>query len=235
MKTKQRSIEYNRPWRHNNTWYGLRFVENPSQGLRFVGFADQISKAHGSRRVDHTGWFCDEFQDRTLRGVVYRLPHGRFVPGYVSSDDCLLTHNRRGDWSEPSGVCLAFDDICTADDSRDTHSEAELDAAVLADNLAESVAEDEREYNEAWQAGSRFAQLGADIAEAWASLKKLARERRLARAKGDATAYPTLCEAIKSRAADLWDTIEEARRERMELKQLERWQGDAFRDGCGSY
>jgi hypothetical protein len=98
---------------------GYRWVENVSRlNWRLVGFADNIIG------LKHQGWFTNEFCDDVYRGIVYRLPSGRFVYGYADphNDDCALIANE------------------TADD--------EKDAARWADNVAQWFAEDERDYSE---------------------------------------------------------------------------------------
>lgn len=96
------------------------WVEKPEDvGLRFVNYADKIVRLH------HKGWFCDEFQDHVMRGVVYRLPHSRgFVAGH----------------SDPYRDGPAFLHLVLAGDERD--------AAFWADSIAQYEAEQEREYEQ---------------------------------------------------------------------------------------
>lgn len=105
---------------------GYRWIENATRGLgwRLAGYADTLGVA------DHNGWYCDAHQDALMRGVVYRLPHGRFVYGYAdpNNEDCALI----------------VDQPC--DD--------EKDAARWADSTAEHFAEREREHSELWSAAS---------------------------------------------------------------------------------
>jgi hypothetical protein len=69
----------------------------------------------------HTGWFCDEYQDQKIRGIVVRLPHGRFLAG----------------WSMGRNMASSIDaDVYTC----------ERDAAYAADGLAETAADHEKEY-----------------------------------------------------------------------------------------
>lgn len=98
-----------------------RWVEHVSDlGWRCAGFADQIL---GLR---HQGWYADSFYDEVYRGIVYRLPGGRFIGGYADpiNQGCALLAN----WS-------------TLD---------EKDAARSADRIAERFAERDRDYDEAW-------------------------------------------------------------------------------------
>lgn len=111
----------------------MRWMENPeAAGLRLVGFADELS-----RHIDHTGWFTDrDFQDETARGIVYRLParNGDSVFVYGYADPC-----------NDGPACLCFD--ITGD---------KLEAACWADGIAELMAEQESEYQEAWRAGRSY-------------------------------------------------------------------------------
>lgn len=192
---KQNAIEYCKPWSHGRAWHGLRFVENVHDGLRFVNYADVIAREAGHwQSINHRGWYTDETQDTTLRGVVFRMARGMFVPGYVSSDEGTK-HGRF------AACVLAFNDTTTD----------ALRAAKQADQLAESVAKSEREYNEAWRAGNDYTRAQDEARDAWQELKALARERYAARNAG--ADYPTLCKAIASQARVMFRTIEKAREE----------------------
>lgn len=76
---------------------------------------------------DHRGWFADADCSNTVRGLVGRLSHGRFVAGYSVKDN-----------GEHVYLPQVFDD--------------EREAARAADQEAERYAETEREYSERWQA-----------------------------------------------------------------------------------
>jgi len=71
--------------------------------------------------IKHTGWWTDEHCDSKIRGIVVRLPHGRFLAGWSMGE------------SMASSIELdVYDDI--------------IDAARAADSIAENAAEREREY-----------------------------------------------------------------------------------------
>lgn len=91
-------------------------------------WADGISGAG----IYHDGWFCDEFQDQTIRGIVVRLTHGRMLAG----------------WSMGAGMAslIECDEVFTD----------EIEAARRADGLAESAADAEREYQERWRAAQEL-------------------------------------------------------------------------------
>lgn len=97
-------------------------------GLRRVEYADDISGAG----IHHTGWFCDQFQDGVIRGIVVRLTHGRMLAG----------------WSMGEGMASLID--C------DEVFMDEIEAARCADGLAESAAKSEREYQERWSAAQEL-------------------------------------------------------------------------------
>lgn len=105
---------------------------------------------------DHTGWFTRDDQSAKMRGIVGRLSHGRFIAGYHSSDNDERVY---------------FADIYTD----------EREAARAADSEAERVAEDEREYNERWQAARELSdkcdELKRDISELF-PMRHHARARR---------------------------------------------------------
>ncbi len=73
-------------------------------------------------RIRHKGWFCDEYQEETIRGLVMRLPNNR---GFLAG------------WSMGKGMSSYVDYDVFLD---------EVDAAQCADSMAENAAEREREY-----------------------------------------------------------------------------------------
>lgn len=96
------------------------YLDDTAAGLRWQ-WADEVA---GSR-VDNTGWFCDDYQLQTIRGLVARLPRGRgFLAGWSMGENMASVLD-----------CEIYDD--------------ETDAARAADSMAESAAETEREYQEA--------------------------------------------------------------------------------------
>ena len=102
----------------------FRWVEHVTLlAWRHAGYADDIRSS-----MRHRGWFADTHQDEVYRGIVYRLPGGRFVFGYADpvNSDCALIAN------------------ATTQDIDD--------AARRADQIAERFAERDRDYDEAWHA-----------------------------------------------------------------------------------
>lgn len=77
-------------------------------------------------QIKHTGWCCDDYQDQTIRGVVFQLPKGR---GWFAG------------WSMGEGMASTLAGEIYAD---------EISAAYAADYLAEKAAEEEREYQAAY-------------------------------------------------------------------------------------
>ena len=86
-----------------------------------------LREAEKPRWLDHDGWFTDDMQDNTFRPRVWLLPHGRLLAGYDASD-----------WDT-----VRMDRVIYYD---------EREAWRAADNMAESDAEQEREYNKKWNA-----------------------------------------------------------------------------------
>lgn len=191
---------------------GARWIENPERaGLRFVGFADEIA---GLR---NRGWYCraDDFGE-TYRGAVYQLParKGRalYVPAYREGH----TGRTGRDWCDTSGspaARLAFGDICEGDrlDSSWDADSGKRDAAHAADSIAERAAESSREYDEAWQAGARFAELIESARAARSQARELIGQIRGAGGESNFCArFPAIAKALRS-------AIREA---------LETWQGE---------
>jgi len=110
-------------------------------GPKFRGerFADEVEGG-----PNHKGWYTDDDCSDKVRGIVGRLPHGRFIAGYHNSDNDERVY---------------FGDVYTD----------ESEAASAADSEAESLAEVEREYSERWRAARNLSDecgtLKTDIAE----------------------------------------------------------------------
>lgn len=193
-----------------------------------------------SRRED-TGWYTDPFgecfRDGTglCWGVVYQLPgrrgESRFVAGYqFGGCDGGPSLDLSRVFVEPRGEYRA--------DATDL--DAARDAAFHADAMARKAAEEEREYQTAWRAGSRYLAEGETIDAAREELREILAERRKVKGAGE---YPALCRALRSRVADLWQQIQDARETRKTLAEgdapnLYFWKGDkrlqdAFCEGAG--
>lgn len=107
---------YHDPLPNSNEGRGFYLGDAGMPCMRWA-WADECEGA----RIEHRGWFCDDSQDVTIRGLVLRLPHGRFLAG----------------WTMGEGMASACEE-------RLYHDIAE--AAQAADELARIAAEREREY-----------------------------------------------------------------------------------------
>lgn len=125
--------------------------------------------------INHEGWFSDTMQDQTIRGIVFRLPHGRgFLAGWSMGEHMASEVGRR------------------------VYS-CEREAARAADREAESVAEAEREREEGVQAGWRAAEAwqegmgeALDLIQAARTMRRAARAalaRALAQREGEAAGF----------------------------------------------
>ena len=198
----KRNIEYNPQSETGNRW-----VENAGEGLRFTDYCDQINNY-----IRHKGYYCDEFGDSILRGVVYQLPARKgktqYIAGYSDPDN-------------EGAALLNFNDIY--DD--------ENDAARSADQFAEREAENQREYNEAWQAGNQYARKGEDLS----TLRKATIE--LLKAIKNKQSEPVICKAIRSQINSQLAEYINLKKSRFEL--IERFNASyqraiwpAFNDGA---
>jgi len=183
----------------------LRWIENVTDGLRLVGYADELA------RLDHTGWYLDDYCGDTVRGAVWQLPgrHGEplYVAGYADP------------WND-NAACLSFDDL----------TDDKATAAQWADAIAERMAEAERDYQRAASAGFEFGELAEDIARRRREILDLLRERKAVAGPACGT-LPTICTALRERITANVKAIGEARKRRAEL--LEAFGREpAFRDAA---
>ena len=84
--------------------------------------------AVSSVSINHTGWYCDDYYDQKIRGIVLRLPRSR---GFLAG------------WSRGEGMASNVDYHVF---------ETEQEAALCADSMAENAAEREKEYQAQMQA-----------------------------------------------------------------------------------
>jgi len=87
-------------------------------GLRWK-WCDEVASS-----ICHTGWYCDEYQDSKIRGLVFRLPHSR---GFLSA------------WSMGESMASEMEPYIY---------ETEREAAYAADEIAREAAEAERAFQE---------------------------------------------------------------------------------------
>ena len=167
--------------RHANASDRAYYCDKWPDGLRYVNSAYDVSRAEHSRRVDHTGWYTDSFQDGTLSGHVLQLPGHDGKPIYIPG-------TAHSDWD---GITLyplnMFDDA--------------LECAQAADSYAEHAAESEREYQAKDQAKQQIAELHEEIVTLRADARALIREMKTAR--NTASTYPVICKALRDKLADI--------------------------------
>jgi len=140
----------------------MRWIEKPeSVGLRLVGSASDIV------RLDHTGYYVDDFQEDTVCGVVYRLPgkagKTRYLAGY--SDP----------WNE-GAACLSMEIY----ESESGDNSGARDAARAADEIARIFAEHAREDSEARNAGVQAREKAREAMAAVSGAIQALREARAA-------------------------------------------------------
>jgi hypothetical protein len=142
---------------HSRTF--ARWVSDPAHfGLR-----------DGRKDVNNRGrsnvFYGDEDGSVTYQGQAFRLPNRR---GWVAG---AVDHN--------GSVCLDLSTVypCEREDWADTYEQDAGEDAALEDArwLAEKLAEDARDHEDAWRAGSEAAYLASQQADAWTDVKRAAR------------------------------------------------------------
>jgi len=103
-----------------------RWHESPATPFRFIGLASDIV------RLGHTGWYTRDDEMVTARGVVYMLPHGRFLAAIADEHQS----DKGG-----SGPCI----VKTNATGQPIIYDSKEDAARAADSFAERYAEAARE------------------------------------------------------------------------------------------
>lgn len=116
-----------------------------SMPVRDIRFADDVD-----RSIDHNGWFadCNGYGDSgVVRGIVARLPHGRFLSGYH--------------WSDNDEYVILTDEVFT-----DEH-EAARDADHEAARYAEDLRDDDARFQTMTDAEGLCESKVSDLRDAW--------------------------------------------------------------------
>jgi hypothetical protein len=150
---KGKHIEYNPEFTAEGSRDRYRWVENVSDGLRYVG------ASHDIIRLNHTGWYNDNFQNETIHGEVYQLPardgKAQYVPGISdpNNDNC---------------ACIDFTSV--TDDKED--------AARWADSAAEQWSERNREYQAEEDRKQCLQDIEEEIKTLYADFRRISRAIR---------------------------------------------------------
>lgn len=209
---------------------GLRWADDPhAVGLRFVGFADDIA----GRAIEHRGWFTDcDGCGEVLRGAVYQLPGRKGRTRYLAA----YREGKRG-WTDMAAPGAAAAVACkeifeTERGDSDSYyhyrggdaADAAREAARRADSIAETVARDQREYNEAWQAAREWEELASEMQDSRAAARRLVADMRAA-IKSGLEAAPSICDALRAQLREFGRQWETARARREELAdEFHHWQ-----------
>lgn len=187
---------------------GVRWIEKPSSvGFRFVGFADEVS-----RGIDHTGWFTEsDGYWEVYRGAVYQLPARNGKPRYYAA--YREGYDGKCGWGDSA---YGSDYGAAGIDFSEIH-DCPMEAARAADGLAETLAEKEREYNDAWRAANQWDELGESMQAKRREARQLVRDMREA-IKSGISAAPSICNALRAQLRRLLEQLEAMRDEREELE-----------------
>ncbi len=190
----------------------VRYVTNPASfGLREIGAVEVDVGGWRCREFWQTGnrrngWYTDEENASTrdgsglMWGVVFQMTarNGvtRFVPGYQNGDE------------SGAGVTVDLGDV-ESFSTRDEYmspldNPAARDAARTADHMAQTAAENEREWRRASNAGNHYADARAAVHSARRELLAILKDARpYRRPRLGGSMSPHLCKAIADTAARL--------------------------------
>lgn len=162
-----------------------RYVCAGKFGFRYMGDSDSLA---GRRIIDHNGWYTDCFQESVAIGCVFLLPaRGGKTPVFTG----FRIASRSGDkYQLDDAVYLTAKPFEWLDGTEDVDGDTlDLsDAAKDSDQIAEIYARDSREYDQAFQAGGRWADLYTEIRQLRKRRRKLSASLRHGRNDETATA-----------------------------------------------
>lgn len=192
----------NQGWGNARADDGSVWIEDLSAaGLRLVDYADKLAK------LGHTGWYTSDDNElgESLRGVVVHMAARNGSPRYLAGYE---------DPNNPGSYRLDASEIFAGNTVQPWQT-PEHDAALAADSFAERSAEQERDYNRAWQAGRRFEDLAEEVATTRRSLLSLIMEAKATCKAG--RLGPALRAAIGDKITDGLNAIRKARAKRARL------------------
>ena len=212
-KEKQPTYTHYHDWRahRRNSTHAPRFGFAPDRkymwldshkdapNIRNFAHADECA------RIDHRGWFADDYQDETIRGTVTVMRLGKWayiVAGVTYSNcDCDSLH---WDSIEKVPAREAWDD---RGDKTDALEEAMRSIAYQADSIAERTAEENREAWQKDQAEQAIEGLRDDITTARIAIRTLAKE-----IKAHGTFTPAVCTALSASIRKEWAQVQKWRK-----------------------
>ncbi len=172
--------------------------------IRHFEYADDVA------RINHRGWYADDYCDETVRGTVTVMRLGKWayiVAGVTYKDsDCDTLY---WDSIERMPAREAWDDRGYKTDALEN---AMRDIAYQADSIAQRRAEQDRE---AWQqdrAEQKIEELTDEIAMARESIRTLARE-----IKQHGAFTPAVCQTLRDSIRAEWRQIQAWRKRIHEL------------------
>jgi len=172
------------------------FVDSFEKMPGYVDFDD----AHNIANRLPLGWFCDAFQDQTIKAAVISIRN----PQKLNPDSGSHVFYLAGTYSDSYGGVTVYTGKLFEDQNR---------AAYYADNMAEREAEKEREEDEKFQAEQRIEELKTNYHAL--NIEGLALIKEIKQAAGNFT--PAICTALKN---EIMGTVREKRQLRKAIKKL---------------
>jgi len=203
---------------------GRIYVSDPSAfGFRLVGeVTAETPRGRLWNRGDKSGWYTDPDGQSSRDGsglcwgVVYQLParNGsvQCVPGYVMGEF---------DGGPVLDLTTIYDG--PADGGPITDLDSARDCARAADSMAQCAAETEREYQSAYQAGSRWADMGGELANVRRLILETLTDRRTVREQLNGAglvpspSWSSLCRLTRARVGELLEVRAKIQTERAAL------------------
>jgi hypothetical protein len=165
LKRSSITSDYNR-----NNWY----VDSLDD---FAG--NVLGDSHELARLDHTGWFADNFQDGLIKGCVLKIRSSK----HLDEDGAHFIYL-------PATYCTGYDGATVYND----YYYSAKDAALSADSEAEILAENSREEDAKYQAGTEIDDLRIELHELNRSTLSLVKEIK----ETGKTLPQNICSALRS-------------------------------------
>ena len=149
--------------------------------------------------LDHTGWYTDEFQSETIRAAVVELARfpGILFAATVESCGGMISVDLTT-WET-----VDFSDCGSDYDAEDSRRETARSVMRYADSTAESLAEDEREYQRKWRIENDISENRETLKTLRGEIRALARELKRLCPSPLAGEYPAAASAVRGKLSGM--------------------------------
>ena len=130
---------YHAPRPNASECLGFYLADNGMPGRRWK-WADEMDSVN----IRHSGWFVDDYQGQTIRGIVILLPHGRYLAGWAMGELMAASVDAKVYRCPVEAACAADEEArCAAEREREYQAQqaAEMDDYYNGEGMMKALLE----------------------------------------------------------------------------------------------